>query len=87
MFLESKIQQLDEVIISSDRLLQIERFHSTRMSTVNLTEKDITSIPVFGGEADLLKIIQLLPGVSKGVQGSTGLVCSWRCSGSEPGFA
>ncbi|NOT76943.1 MAG: TonB-dependent receptor [Cyclobacteriaceae bacterium] len=72
-FLESKVEQLDEVVVSSDRLLQAEQFKTTRMSTVNLTEKDITSIPVFGGEADLLKIIQLLPGVSKGVQGSTDL--------------
>ncbi|MEJ0056605.1 MAG: carboxypeptidase-like regulatory domain-containing protein [Bacteroidota bacterium] len=58
--LEPKIEELDEVVISSNRMLQTEQFKTTRMSTVNLNEKDITSIPVFGGEADLLKIIQLL---------------------------
>ncbi len=72
-FLEPKIEQLDEIVISSSRMLSLEQFKTTRMSTVNLSEKDITSIPVFGGEADLLKIIQLLPGVSRGVQGSTDL--------------
>ena len=43
------------------------------MSSVTLSEKEINSIPVLGGEADMMKIIQLLPGVTKGVQGSTDL--------------
>ncbi|CAN5145193.1 TonB-dependent receptor [soil metagenome] len=73
IFLAPKMEQLEEVVISSDRMISLEQFQSTRMSTINLTEKDITSIPVFAGEADLLKIIQLLPGVSKGVQGTTDL--------------
>ncbi len=71
--LEPAVEALDEVVVNSSRLQMAEQFKTTRMSTVNLTEKDITSIPVFGGESDLLKIIQLLPGVTRGVQGSTDL--------------
>ncbi len=71
--LEPSVEALDEVVVNSSRLQMAEQFKTTRMSTVNLTEKDITSIPVFGGESDLLKIIQLLPGVTRGVQGTTDL--------------
>jgi hypothetical protein len=70
-FLESKVEQLDEVTISSDRHLQSELFQTTRMSAYKLSQKEITSIPVLGGEADLIKIIQLLPGISRGVEGSS----------------
>ncbi len=43
------------------------------MSSVTLSGSEINAIPVLGGEADLLKTIQLLPGVSKGVEGSTDI--------------
>ncbi|HPH46427.1 MAG TPA: carboxypeptidase-like regulatory domain-containing protein, partial [Chryseolinea sp.] len=62
-FLEPSIEQLDEVVISGNRFLQSDQFESTRTSTFHLTEKEINSIPVLGGEADLIKTIQLLPGV------------------------
>ncbi len=71
--LEPLIEQLDEVVISSSRFLQSDQLQTTRMSSVTLGEKEINSIPVLGGEADLIKVIQLLPGVTKGVQGSTDL--------------
>jgi hypothetical protein len=70
-FLEPKVEQLDEVTVSSDRNLQSSLFQTTRMSAYHLNQKEITSIPVLGGEADLIKIIQLLPGISRGVEGSS----------------
>ncbi|HRI78756.1 MAG TPA: carboxypeptidase-like regulatory domain-containing protein [Cyclobacteriaceae bacterium] len=71
--LEVKTEELDEVVVSSSRFRQSDQLQTTRMSSVTLSEKEINSIPVLGGEADLMKIIQLLPGVTKGVQGSTDL--------------
>ncbi len=67
------IEQLDEVVISTTRFKQSDQLQTTRMSSVTLTGSEINAIPVLGGEADLLKTIQLLPGVSKGVEGSTDI--------------
>jgi hypothetical protein len=71
--LESKSEELSEVVISADRTLQSDQFQTTRMSTNTLSGKEISSIPVLGGEADLIKTIQLLPGVTKGADGTTDL--------------
>lgn len=72
-FLESKSEQLDEVVVSADRTLQSDQFETNRMSTNVLSGKEISSIPVLGGEADLIKTIQLMPGVTKGLDGTTDL--------------
>lgn len=45
----------------------------TQMSSVTLEMKQITSLPSFGGEPDLIKALQLLPGVQSGSEGSSGL--------------
>src|SRR6218665_529438 len=71
LFLESKTEQLEEVVVSGNRILQSDQFESARTSVLSLSEKEISSIPVLGGEADLIKVLQLLPGTSKGVEGST----------------
>ena len=72
-FLESKSEQLKEVVISADRTLQSDQFATTRMSTNTLSGKEISSIPVLGGEADLIKTLQLMPGFTKGADGTTDL--------------
>jgi TonB-dependent Receptor Plug Domain/CarboxypepD_reg-like domain len=71
--LESKAEELNEVIISADRTFQSDQFETTRMSTNTLSGKEISSIPVLGGEADLIKTLQLMPGVTKGADGTTDL--------------
>ena len=68
-----RTEHLEEVVVSSSRYRQSDQLLTTRMSSVTLTGAEINSIPVLGGEADLLKTIQLLPGVSKGVEGSTDI--------------
>lgn len=67
------VEQLDEVVVSTSRYRQSDQLQTTRMSSVTVTGAEINSIPVLGGEADLLKTIQLFPGVSKGVEGSTDI--------------
>ncbi len=66
------VNELGEIIIRSDRY-QEQLFKSTRSGTQVLSQKDINAIPVLGGEADLIKTLQLLPGTIRGVEGSSDL--------------
>ena len=62
---------LDEVVIESTRTTVSAR--SPQMSVVELPVQQIKSIPTLFGEADVLKAIQLLPGVQNGSEGSAGM--------------
>jgi hypothetical protein len=66
------VNELGEIIIRSDRY-QEQLFNSTRSGTQVISQKDINAIPVLGGEADLIKTLQLLPGTIRGVEGSSDL--------------
>lgn len=68
--LESNIL-LNEVTVTSTRSGVSAK--SPQMSIVELPVKQIQSIPTLFGEADVLKAIQLLPGVQNGVEGSAGM--------------
>ena len=68
--LKEKITSLNEVVVSStkkDRMII-----STDMSVEKISAKDIKQIPMVLGEADVIKSIQLLPGVSAPNEGSGG---------------
>lgn len=69
--LGSSSEQLQEVIVNAER--NQDNVQTTKMSTVEMTSKEIKSIPALMGEADVLKAIQLLPGVQSGGEGNTGL--------------
>ena len=62
---------LDEVVVESTRATVSAR--SPQMSVVELPVQQIKSIPTLFGEADVLKAIQLLPGVQNGSEGSAGM--------------
>jgi hypothetical protein len=62
---------LDEVILTSDKEKPIEK--RTEMSVVSIPVKEIEMLPALGGESDILKAIQLMPGVQSGNEGSSGL--------------
>ena len=61
---------LDEVVVEATRATVSAR--SPQMSVVELPVQQIKSIPTLFGEADVLKAIQLLPGVQNGSEGSAG---------------
>lgn len=67
-----------ELVVSSTSLNEVEvtatelQSQSTQMSSINLSIKDIKSVPAFMGEVDIIKTIQLLPGVQSGGEGTTG---------------
>lgn len=73
VLLIAKTSQLQEVVITAKKNLQEEVFNSNRTSTYVLSQDDITALPVLGGEADVIKVIQLLPGTVRGVEGSSDL--------------
>ena len=62
---------LDEVVVEGTRATVSAR--SPQMSVVELPVQQIKSIPTLFGEADVLKAIQLLPGVQNGSEGSAGM--------------
>jgi hypothetical protein len=49
-----------------------ENVNNSRMSTVNLSIEEIKRLPAFLGEVDILKTLQLLPGVKSGGDGNAG---------------
>jgi hypothetical protein len=71
--LKTSVNELDEVIVNSSRFANEEMLRSTRSSTNKLTSEDFGAIPVLGGEADVIKTLQLLPGTVRGVEGSSDL--------------
>ena len=62
---------LQEVVIRGTKEDRIQE--STRMGTIDVPIEQIKSMPAFMGEVDVLKVLQLLPGVSAGSEGSSGL--------------
>ena len=71
--LEQKIDQLNEVLVQSSRFAQADWIETTRSGTTTLRPSEINSIPVLGGEADVIKVLQLLPGTVRGIEGSSDL--------------
>src|SRR5688572_19661470 len=63
--------QLKEVIITGTSDEQIQE--SSRMGTIDVPIELIKALPAFLGETDVLKTLQLLPGVQSGTEGSSGL--------------
>lgn len=64
---------LEEVSVVTSRYSQEYLIQSARTGTTTLTKRDVTAIPVLGGEADIIKTLQLLPGTTRGVEGSSDL--------------
>lgn len=63
--------QLDEVVVKANSFE--EQLNSTEMSVEVITTKEARLIPVLLGESDILKTIQLKPGIPSGSEGTTGL--------------
>lgn len=64
-------QELEEVVISAS---SSEKIHEqTQMSAIKIPIKQIEKLPSFMGERDILKTIQLLPGIQSGSEGTSGL--------------
>ncbi|QRR00329.1 TonB-dependent receptor [Dyadobacter sandarakinus] len=63
---------LNEVIVSEKRQNE-KASESARMSTIEIPVSQIKKLPAFFGEKDVIRVLQLMPGVQKGSEGQTGL--------------
>jgi len=63
--------QLKEIVVTDDAVAL--RHTETKMSSNKLSMEKLKSMPVLMGERDVLKMVQLMPGIQSGSEGSTGL--------------
>ena len=61
---------LQEVKVTGQRIQHVE---SSQTSVVELPVEQIKNIPVLFGETDVIKVVQLLPGVQSGSEGMSGM--------------
>ena len=79
----SKSQKLEEVQVNAKKG---ENINSTKMGQVELEVEKIKTLPAFMGEVDVIKIIQLLPGVNSATEGGQGFYVRGGGSRPELGF-
>ncbi len=65
------VLEIEEVVITDKSPQQTVR--STQMSMLELPVLQTKQLPVLFGEVDIIKSLQLMPGVQSGIEGSTGL--------------
>jgi hypothetical protein len=64
-----KSKMLQEVVISGTESIQ----DMTRMSSIEMPVQQIKALPALAGEIDVIKSLQLMPGVQAGAEGSSSL--------------
>jgi hypothetical protein len=64
--------ELGEVVVSGQQTLR-EKLETTQMGVERLTSREAKLLPALFGEVDILKTLQLKPGVQGGGEGSSGL--------------
>ena len=69
--LEDSANKLDEIVISTTR--DNRSLASPQMGTERLNMKAIKNIPLIFGERDVMKAIQLLPGIKSAGEGGAGI--------------
>jgi outer membrane receptor for ferrienterochelin and colicin len=71
IYLQNQNTVLSEVIVKSDEQKLISE--NPQMSVLNTPVSQMQDVPALLGEKDMLKVLQLMPGVHKGSEGSSGL--------------
>lgn len=61
---------LDEITVRSE--LADKNVEDARMGVIDIPLQNIKSLPALFGETDILKLVQMLPGVQSGNEGTTG---------------
>ena len=69
--LEISEESLDAVVISGAQVIKESK--KVQMSITTIKPSDIEEIPMFLGEKDVLKTLQLMPGIKGGTEGTSGL--------------
>jgi hypothetical protein len=63
-------REIQEVVVTSER--KDENVRGTEMGTISLGMDKIKTLPVIFGESDILKTLQLMPGVQSAGEGNSG---------------
>jgi len=63
---------IEEVVISAEKDDRKKNVEGTQMGTIELPVENIKKLPAIFGEVDILKAIQLLPGVMSSGEGNSG---------------
>jgi hypothetical protein len=72
--LESTASTTEEILVRGTKAnASKQEARSNKMSAITLPTKNLKTIPSIGGEVDILKVVQLLPGVARGTEGGTGM--------------
>lgn len=66
----TSVVELKEVKVTSER--RDENIKSAEMGTVSISAEKVKTLPVIFGETDILKALQLMPGVQSAGEGSSG---------------
>lgn len=66
-------QLIQQVVISAAAEREKERVQNTEMGKLSVPIEILRKTPVLFGESDLIKAVQLLPGVKRGGEGSVGM--------------
>ncbi|MCF8276408.1 MAG: TonB-dependent receptor [Flavobacteriales bacterium] len=61
----------EEVVVTGEK--KDENTKSSKMSTVEIPIQQVKELPALLGEVDIIKVIQLMPGVQSGSEGNAGL--------------
>lgn len=69
---EANANELQGVVVKSSSTMSGRSLSSTQMGVEKLTMKETKNIPVLLGERDVLKTVQLLPGIKSAGEGSSG---------------
>ncbi len=70
ILLRTNLNNLKEVTVSGNR--NNDNVTKPQMGVIDVPIQSIKDLPVLLGERDILKIVQLLPGVQQGQEGTTG---------------
>lgn len=62
---------IQEVVIRANSME--DKVRSTEMSVATISTKEAKALPALFGEVDVIKILQLKPGITPGAEGTTGL--------------
>jgi hypothetical protein len=65
------VPSIEEVTISAEKVEDIAQ--GSQMGSISIPIQTIKKIPAIFGETDVLKVLQLLPGVKPGMEGTSGL--------------
>ncbi len=64
-------EEIEQVVIEGKSLNESSR--SSRMGALQISKRALVEVPMLLGERDVMRVIQLLPGVNKGREGTSGL--------------